>query len=182
MTREEAIKILCEPGRIVCNVIKANDADTCEYNAQSLEALQMALQALSAEPFRDIEEIREVISCDADAETKCKMISNILTAKPHYFKQQEPCDDCISRQATLEKFQKTYFDNQTVIRCAELVLEGMPPVTPQPKMGRWIKVSPWTKPYCSECGESCIGVHGFDCITTDFCPHCGAKMQPEGEE
>ena len=28
-----------------------------------------------------LEEIEEIINCDADAETKCKMISNILTAK-----------------------------------------------------------------------------------------------------
>lgn len=41
----------------------------------------------------DIEEIKEVMSCDADAETKCKMISNILTAKPHYFKEQEHFDE-----------------------------------------------------------------------------------------
>lgn len=41
------------------------------------------------ESSRDMEEIEEVINCDADAETKCKMISNILTAKPHYFKKQE---------------------------------------------------------------------------------------------
>lgn len=34
---------------------------------------------------RDMEEIKEIINCDADAETKCKMISNILNAKPHYF-------------------------------------------------------------------------------------------------
>ena len=65
MTREEAIKILCEPGRIVCNVIKANDTDTCEYNAQSLEALQMAIEALSAEPCEDcisIEAVLEAVS------------------------------------------------------------------------------------------------------------------------
>lgn len=43
-----------------------------------------------AEPSRDMEEIEEIINCDADAETKCKMISNILTAKPHYFEKQEP--------------------------------------------------------------------------------------------
>ena len=51
------------------------------------------LLSLEQEPCDDIEEIREVMSCDADAETKCKMISNILTAKPHYFKEQKPCDD-----------------------------------------------------------------------------------------
>ena len=33
------------------------------------------------------------MKCDADAETKCKMISDILTAKPHYFVEQVPCDD-----------------------------------------------------------------------------------------
>lgn len=42
------------------------------------------------ESSRDMKEIEEVINCDADAETKCKMISNILTAKPHYFEEQEP--------------------------------------------------------------------------------------------
>lgn len=85
----------------------------------------------SAEPSRDMKEIEEVINCDADAETKCKMISNILTAKPHYFakqelkycdrniclkneyngigcdecevtKSKESCEDAISRQAVLD--------------------------------------------------------------------------------
>ena len=52
--------------------------------------------ALSQEPCKDIEEIAEVIKCDADAETKCKMISNILTAKPHYFKvSQEPTSEMV---------------------------------------------------------------------------------------
>ena len=30
------------------------------------------------EPSRDIKEISEIMKCDADAETKCKMISNIF--------------------------------------------------------------------------------------------------------
>ena len=47
------------------------------------------------------------------------------------------------------------------------------------KTGRWIKDSPWIKPYCSECGKSCIGTHGFDYLITDFCPNCGAKMESE---
>ena len=41
------------------------------------------------EPSRDMKEIEEVINCDVDAETKCKMISNILTAKPHYFEEPQ---------------------------------------------------------------------------------------------
>lgn len=44
----------------------------------------------SQEPSRNMEEIAEIMRCDVDAETKCRMISNILTAKPHYFEKQEP--------------------------------------------------------------------------------------------
>ena len=40
-----------------------------------------------------MEEIREIMSCDADAETKCKMISNILTAKPHYFDEPQESEE-----------------------------------------------------------------------------------------
>lgn len=56
-------------------------------------------------------------------------------------------------------------------------LDNIPTLEQEPKIGHWIKDNLWTKPYCSECGKSCIGVHGFDCITTDFCPNCGAKME-----
>lgn len=81
MTREEAIN---------------NIKEHCYFASllpQAKEALDVAIKALEQEACEDIEEIREVMSCDADAETKCKMISNILNAKPHYFKEQEPCTD-----------------------------------------------------------------------------------------
>lgn len=56
------------------------------------ELLFETISALEQEPSRDMEEIAEIMKCDADAETKCKMISNVITAKPHYFKEQEPCE------------------------------------------------------------------------------------------
>ena len=40
------------------------------------------------ESSRDMKEIAEIMKSDADAETKCKMISNILIAKPHYFAEE----------------------------------------------------------------------------------------------
>lgn len=52
--------------------------------------------------------------------------------------KQEPCEDAISRKNTLAEFRRVYFDNDAVIRCAELVLGGLPSVTPQTK---WIPVS-----------------------------------------
>jgi len=38
------------------------------------------------ESSRNMEEIEEIINCDADAEIKLEMISNIVYSKPHYFK------------------------------------------------------------------------------------------------
>lgn len=81
------------------------------------------------ESSRDIEEIKEVINCDTDAETKCKMISNILTAKPHYFKEQEPCEDCISREEAIriaEQGQIQGYEWQFKKLCT------LPSVTPEP--------------------------------------------------
>lgn len=53
MTREEALKILKETDRVGVNIIKANDEESCEYNAKSYEALDMAIKALEQEPCED---------------------------------------------------------------------------------------------------------------------------------
>lgn len=63
---------------------------THQYMEIKIKELEKRIKALEQEPCLDMEEIREVMSCDADEETKCKMISNILTAKPHHFEKQEP--------------------------------------------------------------------------------------------
>lgn len=73
---------------------------------------------------RDMKEIEEVINCDADVETKCKMISNILTAKPHYFEEPFINKPCVSSgvceydkqkvlnkiKAEIEPIRKIYLD------------------------------------------------------------------------
>ena len=51
------------------------------------------------------------------------------------------------------------------------------PTIEERKTGRWMQSSPFTKPRCSECGESCFGLHGFDYTVTNYCPNCGAKME-----
>jgi len=71
-----------------------------------IERDEMAIQALSQESSRNIKEIAEIMKCDADAETKCKMISNILTAKPHYFERQDLSDVAVSRGIVLDKSGK----------------------------------------------------------------------------
>lgn len=67
-----------------------------------IDGIDMLEQELS----RDMEEIKEVINCDADAETKCKMISNILTTKPHYFEEPFINKPCVSSEVCEHDKQK----------------------------------------------------------------------------
>lgn len=60
--------------------------------------------------------------------------------------------------------------------------KDLPPVTPQPKTGRWITVNKGLKVTsykCSECGRTVGDDTGYD-VTKDYpyC-HCGAKMEAE---
>lgn len=80
--------------------------------------------------------------------------------------EQQPCGDCISREETLKALMDewTEFDSELMDYLIEKV-KKLPPVTPQPKMGRW----QWNF-HCSLCNN--IGERYYD-----YCPGCGAKMQ-----
>ena len=149
-----------------CQNQKYLSAVDVEIDVEDIVALKMAIKALSQEQqsewehdheilkayadgqesmnsyMRNIEEIAEVMKCDADADTKCRMISNILNAKPHYFKSQEPCEDAISRTAalnTLDTMDKALDENRTVEEYKELLrecYEQLPPVSVAEKVGR----------------------------------------------
>lgn len=84
---------------------------------------------------------------------------------------QEPCDDTISRQAAIriaEQGQVQGYEWQF----KELV--KLPPVTPQPKMGRWIRVTDRSGHLVWEC-DKCGWQQRYN---TNFCPDCGQpKMQ-----
>ena len=102
--------------------------------------------------------------------------------------EQEPCEDCISRQAVLdviEELKKIHFDRVIVLnKVCERVLE-LPPVTPQePKTGHWIEKDGFdgdTYYNCSECGESWTTIEGTPWNNgMKYCPNCGVKMESEG--
>lgn len=105
MTREEAVKeIEAEFNEFLKGT--GLDNEECLKSAMEIngdlrkvvEANRIAIKVLKQKPSRDMKEIEEIIDCDADAETKCKMISNILTAEPHYFEEQQPYEDDIKRE------------------------------------------------------------------------------------
>ena len=99
--------------------------------------------------------------------------------------EQQPCEDCISRQATVERLCKVAdFMNEKrnglgspYIMAALFIQDNkdeFPSVTPKEKTGKWI-----TKPhiygiaFCSECD--------FELRVNDtkYCPNCGARMVSE---
>lgn len=120
-----------------CKTLKSGKNKGCQKCAEEHRQLvewlkdykQLKLQQHKQSSDRNIEEIAEIMQSDVDAETKCKMISNILTAKPHYFEldrdefepitseemqkcrdivkkytpKQQPCDDAVSRQEVLDQ-------------------------------------------------------------------------------
>ena len=83
----------------------------------------------------------------------------------------EPCDDCISRQAVLDKKELVELeDGQSFYCISPEDVETLPSVTPQPKTGHWIIISP-TDMYCSECNE----IEHLD-TSRRFCAYCGTRM------
>lgn len=186
MTKEEAIKgltSLLEVRR------KYGDMQTMK---DEIECLEMAIKALEQEPYEDAELVsirqellergNEVVSFRHLVE-RFEGVEKEYKGVPWNLKQiynnfniligEEPCDDCISRKDTLAEFKRVYFDNGTVIRCAESVLRGMPLVTPQQKTGRWNRVTDNAGYWVWEC-DKCGWQQRFH---TNYCPDCGAKMQ-----
>ena len=84
-----------------------------------------------------------------------------------YPSMQEPCEDCVSRQAVLD-----IVNNPLNIRLDEIV-KKLPLVTPERPKGEWISTNPQGKSdniVCTVCG--------YDSIADfNFCPNCGADMR-----
>lgn len=133
----------------------------------------------------------------------CYSITEYQEAKAMAIKalEQEPCEDCISRKGLLKIYEDRFLELQKIKRLKDNkgaedrqmgvnycinILKEMPPVTPQQRMGRWIRndnqgvqaVGCLTY-HCSECGRE-IGskYHGKISLLKEYpyC-HCGAKMQ-----
>lgn len=106
--------------------------------------------------------------------------------------QQEPCKYAISKKAVLYKIKEVCFSREWSQFRSDYgsngqrdflinYIEQLPPVTPQPKIGHWIKeksVHGWdgNSYQCSECGRSIhIDSEVEDLSDYPYC-HCGSKM------
>lgn len=101
--------------------------------------------------------------------------------------QQEPSEDCISRQVVKEMLTETwtkYMPMELDINLSFVLdkISALPSVTPQPKMGRWEYIQ-YDKPsignwHCSECRVICTEMHSIE-DAYNYCPNCGCRMKGE---
>lgn len=114
--------------------------------------------------------------------------------------EQQPCDDCISRQQAIDAIDALYLagDSPTSFRAnadgdaligkyqAITALDDLPSVTPQPKMGKWKAFTHSAYHGNDEDGEPIwreVTVYHCDLcnrrtvIKEKYCPNCGHKMQ-----
>ena len=171
MNEERAIKVLQE------QIEKYGQ----EYDAKGIEALEMAIKALAQE---SITWIVGKDNCQVAVKNmpidKMQKICAIIGEE-----EQQPWD-CVSRTKVAEilKNNESYFDE--VWYCIDLInkVDDLPPVTPQPKVGHWIR---WYEqkendgcidhiPHCkcSECGKE-YEPHSSQFVK--YCNKCGAKME-----
>lgn len=124
----------------------------------------------------------------------CDEISNEAYKKIMCHCDVEDCEDCISRQDTIDAIYKKHIGGKDAVENAPIndlyacgleeavdAVENMPPVTPQPKVGEWKYVTHYARRYrvCSECNAE---KEDDRATGWNFCPHCGAQMNGGGEE
>jgi len=107
--------------------------------------------------------------------------------------EQEPCEDAVSRQAELDGLAsiakaKAKSDAQkSLMGRVMFFVEQLPPVTPQPKMGHWIKIQK-TQKGCHDCTIITYEYHCSECDSINvspykkYCPNCGCAMEGRAEE
>lgn len=151
MTNEEARAILEE--------VETIDDSMYQYNPAYLEALNMAIAALKAEPCEDTISRKHLLSEIDD-----------LMKSPWFNRYKD--DIGVLRHGYLERKEAV-----EVVR--DLCVKAEQPVTLKPKTGKWVVGQTIGDGFtCSECNTR---YHMYP-MSYRFCPNCGAKMEGESEE
>lgn len=91
---------------------------------------------------------------------------------------QQPCEDCISRQeaincVTLNEFRYKIVED----------IKTLPSITPKEKTGKWYKTGLIDKVACSNCKSQLWDITRDEVLKYKYCPNCGARMiEPQESE
>lgn len=123
------------------------------------------------------EEAIEILSDVGDINRCCAEDAEALDMAIKALEQQ-PCEDCISRQEALSHKHIVYDDDgigYSVVRVDEIM--ALPSVQPTRPTGKWIDIGDEGLVFkCSLCGNK-------KTIESNYCPNCGARMaESEGDK
>lgn len=142
----------------------------CEEVAEEKENhIKSVYETLDEERFLFAEEENECKKCAEEHKQLAEWLKDYKRLL-----EREPCEDCVSRkQAHLALTGKnlSFMNAEELIVLFNKRIKALPPVTPQPKTGKWIDEFGGCE--CSKCGRLEGGY-------SDYCPNCGAKMESEG--
>jgi len=210
MTREEAIAIIRQEYLCVnkdCGIERS--CGKCDLAMPSkepiLEAYEMAIEALSAEPCEDAISRQAALDAFNLSEKTRKyggdhsgydtmmlyeiqdVIEDLPFVTPACSEKPNNCEDAISRQAVLDIVDSYSGSRSNVEDVTQDIISdimALPPVTPKQKMGHWEWVMYDSNPnignwHCSECRTIIPHMpNGTDNTPTyKWCPMCGAKME-----
>ena len=203
MTREEKISHL----KGILSEINENDNAVCYLTSEDSELIESAIEALEQEPCEDAisrkavtdTSICEGISCNEcsfgkDFEygfSECQLKKRV-DALPSVQPKLIECEDAISRNiavANVQELAKLHPNDSNNLNKVVKCLETLPPVTPQPKIGHWIK---YGIPRCGEQHYKCTNCDEYFNFglysdyykkAFKFCPNCGCRMvEPQESE
>jgi hypothetical protein len=169
MTREEAVEHLDTIGQYYSQD-HSDPYDECErLTKDELDAIYLAIKELQDNSYELWKESYEV-----EHERNIRLEEKIKAL------EQEPCEDCISREDALMCMTGEYladkeYKPEDIISKHIRRLRALPSVTPQTKTGHWIDDCGGVK--CSRCGYMID-----DCFyAKTYCTNCGCRMESEVE-
>jgi len=132
--------------------------------------------------------LRTDFKCESD--TMVDFCNTIIKAL-----EQEPCEDCVSRQAVLEQTyswcKDEFLRTTNPFDYLRKRINALPPIQPKAKVGKWIiddkeRNIIWHC-HCSECNKDpqdyIGGTENWWLVRLpNNCPNCGAKMKSEDKK
>ena len=146
---------------------------------KALKYRTAGMVAYNVEWLKNHFDIERAVICGAQEPCDDATLKDIFCMGCEY-KEQEPCEDAISRQDVLD--QTYLWSKDEFLRVTNPFdylrkrINSLPPFTPQSKIGYWMPLGNYddcgneSTYKCSECGD-------IDTYPNNYCSNCGAKMQ-----